>query len=816
MTKYGTADISTTAALGCLLILLTIVFRVLGKIWTYIIKTRIQKALQLRRNDKDQFRNENGYSWDYVMVFKVYDADNAATDEQKLFNTKFLLSRLAEGQLEVRLFYSVKRDNVYCKIRAPIRRLLKEADRSDYKLALNSSALKSYCTKPNEVVSDRNFDPLTIPEQCLETDLPPYHHIFMSFHYDDDTYDAFDKKLKDANFDPVSDNDLTILSLYEKWRTITLETVDNKDTTPQDRKDIESSDIEMVSLKLNDAQQQRSIDWQLTDVEQVKHFSLLRDVDRLKLIYSILTSKTEGGCFLDINKLLIDKCIVGFYPLHDYVTLGLLESNWIHLFQLPWRQNVEDPKNYFGEKIGFYFLWLGFLTTWSIVAGAAGVFAWITIDAQDDNPNSPQIPYFAGFMALWATFYFEFWKRKEKSTAMKWGMSEVEKTMQTRPAFTGTKIPDAISGKPMIYFSPTKKLWRVTLSVIVTFVLLSFIVGWVALIFYIRAIMKYDTIDGQNIASILSSILLAIQIQVTNQVYMSVAFKLTDNENHRTEVQYEDSLNAKTFMFQFFNSYVSLFYTAFVKPFSTLDPCTGGCFTELRTLLGTIFITRLVSDIVSGTIIPMIVTHVNISMSQNDKAIVSKGSKISEVEKSFLMPTYDVMMGPFENYSTMIIHFGYMTMFVAAWPLTTTLALINAYAEMRISAFKFCHVYRRPEPRSCEEIGTWNAVLELISYVAVFINAALIAFTSTNMINYKWPIRLWTFLLISLGLFTIKIIFAALIPDIPPKVEIQIKRQEYITERLLYNPDNDNENNNNSNHRVKCRYSILYTDNDPN
>ena len=539
----------------------------------------------------------------------------------------------------------------------------------------------------------------------------------------------------------------------------------------------------------------------------------MRDVDRLKLIYNILTSKTDGGCFLDINKLLIDKCIVGFYPLHDYVTLGLLESNWIHLFQLPWKQNVEDPKNYFGEKIGFYFMWLGFLTTWSIVAGFAGIFAWITIDTQNDDPNSPQIPYFAGFMALWATFYFEFWKRKEKSTAMKWGMSEVEKTMQTRPAFTGIKIPDAITGKPMIYFSPTKKLCRVSFSVIITFVLLSFIVGWVALIFYIRAEMKYDTIDGQNIASIFSSILLAIQIQVTNQIYMSVAFKLTDNENHRTEVQYEDSLNAKTFMFQFFNSYVSLFYTAFVKPFSTLDPCSGGCFTELRTLLGTIFITRLVSDIVSGTILPMIVTHISIYMSQNDKAI-SKGSKISEVEKSFVMPAYDVMMGPFEDYSTMIIHFGYMTMFVAAWPLTTTLALINAYAEMRISAFKFCHVYRRPEPRSCEEIGTWNSVLELISYVAVFINAALIAFTSTNMINYKWPIRLWTFLLISLGLFAMKIIFAALIPDVPPKVEIQLKRERFITDKILYNPDDENDNNN-SNQRVKCRYSILPTDNDP-
>lgn len=817
MADYGAADISTSVVLGCLMILMTLVFRLLGKIWTYIIKQRVRKALLLRRNDKDQFRNENGYSWDYVFVFKVYDADEITTEEQKHFNTKFLLSRLAQGQLEVRLFYSVKRDHVYCKVRAPIRRLLKEADKINYKLALNPSNLKSYCTKPNESVADRTFDPLIIPEppHCLESDVPPYEHIFMQFDYDDQKYDEYDKKLKDKKFNAVSDDDLTILSLYEKWRTITLESVEKKDVEKEKNTiEKENSDIEMISLTLNDAQQQQNMNWQVNDVDQIKHYSFLRDVDRLKLIHNIINSKTEGGCFLDTNKMMVDKCIAGFFPLHDHVTLSLLESNWIYLFQLPWRQNVEDPKNYFGEKIGFYFIWLGYLTSWSIVAGAAGVFAWITIEAQNDDPNSPQIPYFAGFMALWATFYFEFWKRKEKSIAMNWGMVELEKTMQTRPAFKGIQIPDAISGKPMLYFSPTQRLKRICFSVIVTMILLSLTVAWVAIIFYIRAELAYVTIEGQNFASIFSSILLAIQIQVCNDCYMIVAYKLTDFENHRTEVQYEDALNAKTFTFQFFNSYVSLFYTAFFKPFSTLDPCHGGCFSELRTLLGTIFITRLISDIISGTLIPMIITHINVTKSQSETSKF-KGSKISEVEKSFIMPAYDVMLGPFQDYSMMVVQFGYMTMFVAAWPLTTTLSLVNAYAEMRISAFKFCHVYRRPEPRSCQDLGTWNAVLELISYVSVFTNAALIAFTSTNMINVKWPLRLWTFLLISIGLFVIKITFAALIPDVPPEVDIQLKRQNYIVEKVLFTPDNDDKDLDLSYHRVKCRYSIINTDNDP-
>lgn len=36
-------------------------------------------------------------------------------------------------------------------------------------------------------------------------------------------------------------------------------------------------------------------------------------------------------------------------------------------------------------------------------------------------------------------------------------------------------------------------------------------------------------------------------------------------ENHRTDTEYEDNLIAKTFMFQFVNSYASLVYIAFIK-----------------------------------------------------------------------------------------------------------------------------------------------------------------------------------------------------------------------------------------------------------
>jgi len=35
------------------------------------MQARVTKALLKRRNTKDDFRDVNGYSWDFVMAFKV-------------------------------------------------------------------------------------------------------------------------------------------------------------------------------------------------------------------------------------------------------------------------------------------------------------------------------------------------------------------------------------------------------------------------------------------------------------------------------------------------------------------------------------------------------------------------------------------------------------------------------------------------------------------------------------------------------------------------------------------------------------------------
>lgn len=66
----------------------------------------IAEALLKRRHSHDDFRELYGYSWDYVIAFKVYEEDEEVNDEQIKFSMKYVLQQLAAGNLQFRLFYS--------------------------------------------------------------------------------------------------------------------------------------------------------------------------------------------------------------------------------------------------------------------------------------------------------------------------------------------------------------------------------------------------------------------------------------------------------------------------------------------------------------------------------------------------------------------------------------------------------------------------------------------------------------------------------------------------------------------------------------
>lgn len=86
--------------------------------------------------------------------------------------------------------------------------------------------------------------------------------------------------------------------------------------------------------------------------------------------------------------------------------------------------------------------------------------------------------------------------------------------------------------------------------------------------------------------------------------------------------------------------------------------------------------------------------------------------------------------GLYPEYLEMVLQYGFVVLFVSAFPLAPLFALINNIFETRLDAQKFLKYYRRPVPHRATNIGIWFRILDVVAKLAVISNAVIIAFTS--------------------------------------------------------------------------------------
>ena len=72
----------------------------------------------------------------------------------------------------------------------------------------------------------------------------------------------------------------------------------------------------------------------------------------------------------------------------------------------------------------------------------------------------------------------------------------------------------------------------------------------------------------------------------------------------------------------------------------------------------------------------------------------------------------------------LVIQFGFITLFVAAFPLGPLFALINNMIEIRVDAYKFVVLYRRSLAQKVQDIGIWYPILESVVKLSVIVNVS--------------------------------------------------------------------------------------------
>ncbi|XP_063762201.1 anoctamin-2b isoform X1 [Eleginops maclovinus] len=235
-----------------------------------------------------------------------------------------------------------------------------------------------------------------------------------------------------------------------------------------------------------------------------------------------------------------------------------------------------------------------------------------------------------------------------------------------------------------------------------------------------------------------------VVILILDEIYGAVALWLTELEIPKTETHFEERLILKAFLLKFMNAYAPIFYVAFFKgrfagrpgnyvyvfnDYRMEECAPGGCLIELCIQLSIIMLGKqLIQNNIFEIGIPKLKKLV--------RAIKDKGSaeKKMEEERPPQQWNLDYALAPFEGltpeYMEMIIQFGFVSLFVASFPLAPLFALLNNVIEIRLDAKKFVTELRRPVAVRAKDIGIWYNILSGMGKFSVIINAFVISFTS--------------------------------------------------------------------------------------
>lgn len=77
-------------------------------------------------------------------------------------------------------------------------------------------------------------------------------------------------------------------------------------------------------------------------------------------------------------------------------------------------------------------------------------------------------------------------------------------------------------------------------------------------------------------------------------------------------------------------------------------------------------------------------------------------------------------------FSLAVIQFGFITLFVASFPLAPLLALMNNILEIRVDSWKLTTQFRRPVAAKAHSIGVWQEILNGMAILSVVTNVSML------------------------------------------------------------------------------------------
>ncbi|CAH1714513.1 unnamed protein product [Aphis gossypii] len=523
------------------------------------------------------------------------------------------------------------------------------------------------------------------------------------------------------------------------------------------------------------------------------HSNFFTMQERQTLILYILNTLRVQNCDwiteLVESQPLISECmsngiIEHLFPVHENKTLKWLRIIWVKsFFSL---QPLDKVCDYFGVKIAMYFAWIGHYTGSLIYPAIAYSTFWFGFGRQLDQWTEGVWFVVLAFMnVIWLTVYLETWKRYCAELAYRWATLDQRHQflLQPRLEFKGHPRISPITGKAELWYPNWKRRlfsYFVSAPIIGLCLAVVFALTILQIKFQDWWDLYIETNEYPTYLSYISKIMLALIIAVLDDIYNIIAVWLNDCENYRLDTEYENQLIIKVTLFQFVNSFLSLFYIAFYLQDQE----------RLRTQLAVLLITRQLIRNIKESALPYVLEQIRFAkisfdlfgaLTPSDGPAKPNGERVvSQPELECSMFKFD---GTFSEHLEIFIQFGYVVMFSSAFPLAALCAFLNNLIEIRSDAFKMCYVYQRPFGQRIKDIGMWQNIMEVMGFIAVLVNCALIGLSGQVHRLLPDMTAIQTVLLI-VALEHIMLAFrcalSCLIPDVPQWIATEMAKTEYI------------------------------------
>lgn len=522
--------------------------------------------------------------------------------------------------------------------------------------------------------------------------------------------------------------------------------------------------------------------------------AIFKTLDKIHLIHHIITSKDKECAGIPVGNLMQQGELNAYLPLHETGQLNdLMGQTWLQRFE--WLRMPEEQANkirdYFGDRIAFYFLFMAWYVKWLFPIAVIGVALQLFDVLMRTPDNHTAIP-FCLLMSIWSTFLPYFWRRQEAKYAIGWGTLDLRDTLEPcRPQHHGEPRINPVTAQVEPYYPWSQRFWRYLQSAAALVVISVLLVLCLTGLMYFRHKMRAE--KAMHVVSF--QVVIAMFVELMNYVLSMVATYLTERENHRTQSEHETHMLTKVMALKFLNSYFVLFYIAFFKShvhlFGAQMHCMhDDCFLDLQSQLGVLVFFRLTfSSLVRYTYPKFRLWWRSFYYDNNHWLTYCHGATLLELadmsaaEQQAKKEPYDA----FSNCDDLLITHGYSTLFAVTSPWVCAATFLGIVVEIFVDMISLCNSRQRPIPQRAKTNEPWSTAFDIYGVLAASTNVILLIFASQQYESWTLTEKLCFFVYVEHMMFLARLLLKLVLPEVPRNVELLQLKQENMVHRCLEN-----------------------------